>query len=479
MEKILKIIRIIIIVIPILVLGYLVDKNLVLTGHLEVSRNFQKLSPFISEFSPLERLGEVEKDENGDYYQTIIGEPVFFRLTMPRIFKTARVEVTYKSEAPVFELGAQLAPLGVNYEFKPLQNLMLENLKWEKLQEEGIILFQKNKKYEEITDFLDNLPAKNEIAVYNYDLNYNFKLPDYSPSNDTLKISQKLKGAHTFYTYIKNEPLGLVLKVEDLNNHEGPDPLVVIISKNSERVHSTTLEDDGNTSGNGQVSAEREVKINLPNLAEGAYKVEILTTDDILTSQIETKQKYLAFAGHLNLAGNAPINIYTNGHKFDFETEKSEGLQEIKINEDKLNLDTAYTPISFTLGQYKKDKINLIYLPKSNALIETDGLLTFSRETFFDPTVADLNNILDLDQEEINYILAQYELPLKFDGWSVASVNFDLSNKAISNKKLKFSLRAPGMEKGEIKIKEIKMILDKEPMTWGEFWERVCRKIGF
>lgn len=109
MEKILKIIRIIIIIIPILVLGYLIEKNLILTGHLEVSKNFKKLSPFISEFSPLERLGEVKKDENGDYYQTIIGEPVFFRLTMPKIFKTARVEVIYKSEAPVLELGAQLA----------------------------------------------------------------------------------------------------------------------------------------------------------------------------------------------------------------------------------------------------------------------------------------------------------------------------------------------------------------------------------
>ncbi len=111
-----KIIRIILIAIPILVFVWLLDKNFVFSGHLESVYNFEKNNPIISILKPAGRALGVERDESGDYSQAIIIDPVYFDLYLPTKFKKAKLIFTYKApEKQKIKVGPQILGEGWNY----------------------------------------------------------------------------------------------------------------------------------------------------------------------------------------------------------------------------------------------------------------------------------------------------------------------------------------------------------------------------
>ncbi|MBU1118728.1 hypothetical protein KKH43_02525 [Patescibacteria group bacterium] len=75
----------------------------------------------------------------------------------------------------------------------------------------------------------------------------------------------------------------------------------------------------------------------------------------------------------------------------------------------------------------------------------------------------------NVDLEGIDYILAHYTPPDNVNGWTVAKNTFDYKNAYVDNKNtIRFMLAAPGLKEkdSEIEIAEIKITLEKEPLTF-------------
>jgi len=489
--KIYKITKIILILIPIFVLGYLVKKDLVWSGEMVVEKDFGQSSPFILDFFPSERMSAVGKDAGG-YYQSITSEPVYFDLKVPRPFSKIKAEITYDNkDVPVLKLGAQASPFDWEYQMKTLENQYIDRLDWPKITEDGVTLFQKEKKFASIKDFLKNLPATNKIAVYDYNLDYDFKIPNYEPGKG-LEINKTIRGRHTLYTYIgKGEPLDFTFTVQDINRHLGEDSLEAVVYAKNKKIYSAILPDDGITDESGQASAKRELNILLKDLPTGVYKIELRASDDIFIRQIKTKEHYLVFANRLYLAdnkdyadslpdiGTEAINFYTNGRKIVFQTAHQEARQTVKIDGAPLAIDEIQTRYGYDIPPKKKaGELVKIYTLKNDVAIEADGLLAFSQESFFNPLLASLRNNLDLEQEGIGYLITSYASPAKQGEGKVTKIEFNPNQFYFNNNQLRLVFSLPDIASGqEVKLRKIKLILEREPITLANFWPKAKKYI--
>ena len=163
--------RSILIIAVIGLLVWLFIQNLAISGHLEVAKDFCQSSNFISDFYPKVRVGEIET-ENNVCFQRIIVEPVYFKVKVPRTFNQVKVKIVYQNEKqPLFQLGIlKKRTLITDWQFqiKPLENQILDQLAWFKISEDGITFWQKEKKFESIHRFVNNLPEDKRIATFNY-----------------------------------------------------------------------------------------------------------------------------------------------------------------------------------------------------------------------------------------------------------------------------------------------------------------------
>ena len=129
MDKFHKTIRVILIVIPILTFIWLLDKNCVFSDSLKTVYRFDKNNPIISILKPSGRVLKVEQDKNGDYWQKMIIDPVYFNLYLPAAkFKSAEfIFVFQKSENQAIKIGPQIFNDGWSYYLEELKCEKIEN----------------------------------------------------------------------------------------------------------------------------------------------------------------------------------------------------------------------------------------------------------------------------------------------------------------------------------------------------------------
>ena len=180
--------------------------RIVPSGKISYFYNFQKPSFFIGKLTPEERL------EMKSGLAEIKGDPVYFSLRTPKKFNRAAITVKFKNTTayPVMELGLLNDKIAWNYDLKPLENKVIDQLAmvWPVIYgQAGSRLIQREKKYNSIENFLNSLPPINEIAIYDYNLNNKFLLDKYAPALEPSVIDYNFRGSYQFYTYIKNETL--------------------------------------------------------------------------------------------------------------------------------------------------------------------------------------------------------------------------------------------------------------------------------
>src|SRR3989339_850303 len=221
--------RITVIILPFIILTVLIRKDLVLTGHLEFTYDFSQDSPVITNLFPANRLSEIYQVKGKhDFWQEIRSEPVYFEARLPQQFDTAEVEVIYQNQSQnLVQLGLKTLGDEWSYDFKPLENRLLDNLDWFKIEDERGTIWQRQKKYLNWDQFFDQLKSLDNFAVYNYPLNRRFLLANYQPPAQRTEFNRTIRGAHSFYTYIKDEVLDFSFTVQDINRSDGPDPLII------------------------------------------------------------------------------------------------------------------------------------------------------------------------------------------------------------------------------------------------------------
>ena len=281
-----------IVTVPILVFAWLLDKELVPTGTFFVAHAVNETSPFIDRLLPDARVTPPAADAAGDTVQSIVDDPAFFFVHPHREFDAVDVEVWFKNYGvPIVELGGLANVQADAYDLKPLQNAVIDDSSWPRMEAGGVILLQREPTYASIADFLVDPPRRDKIATYHYTLARPYRMAGYAPSTETRTISTSLRGFHELKTYIKDETLSFDFAYMDMNRDEGADPITIVVTNETDQpVAQVYAQDDGDVSDDAKPSEVTHLSVASAGLPEGVYKVEIRAGRDVFFRSIATTQ---------------------------------------------------------------------------------------------------------------------------------------------------------------------------------------------
>ena len=454
-NKNILIIRIVLWLILAATVGWFSYMKIAPSGQVSYIYDFSRPNYFIGKLTPAERVKINKTDAE------IKGGPVYFSFKTPRRFERAKVAVKFKNttDFPIMEIGLLNNKDAWSYDLKPLQNKIIDQLflAWPAVSgKNGARLIEREKKYDTVEQFLRNLPARDEIALYNYSLKNNFLIGNYEPGQADNSINYKFRGAYQFYTYIKQEELNYVFNFTDLNMNAANDPIEIKIYSEAGAIYSANLADE-KTAG-----SERRAVIKIADLPEGVYRFSIIANDDIITKSITTKQSQFVLINKVWLAKDNKENLilFTDSRLVNAQTANPASLGKIKIGDAVLDLSETYKQLSVkVLNRPAK-----IELPKDDIIISGDGVFSLTENGLFDPRLKNADGNLDVNGEKINYVLTNYQAPVKVGDWQTASAEFDLTKAYQEDGKYQFLISIPSFKAeepagGEIMIKEIKVDL--------------------
>lgn len=185
--------------VPVFLFFSLFSRYFVFSGQLHIVYDMNKKSPYIS-LVPEDRISGTIR-EGLVIYKLVKAEPLYIDIRTPRSFKTARITIFYSNEAQdIIELGGLVDSKSESYIFQSVENQYLDNLSWPIIVEPGVgrTLWQREPRFRDIGTFLADLPKKDEIVVYRYDLGPKYdafsRLVDLEKSEKQYVIAGYLKG---------------------------------------------------------------------------------------------------------------------------------------------------------------------------------------------------------------------------------------------------------------------------------------------
>ena len=479
MKYFVRLIQMILIATPFLLFGWLCVENFVPSGSFIVRHSVHDSSPFIDALQTSERVTTVAKDSAGIWTQKIIADPVFFFVHPFTVFDSVDATVWFKNHgAPIVELGALAAKDPERYVLQPLQNLLIDESKWQRIEgigqnEQGLVLLQRTPKFKTVEDFLKNPPPLNEIATYNTSVDSPFRLANYVASANTQSINTSFRGALQLKTYVKNESLHFTFAYMDMNRDAGADPIVIsVFDENGNGVGEVRTDDDGNVSTNAFPSAMKTITIDIPNLPEGVYKLDVNADRDIFVRTISTTQQKLIFLNDVYLGDEdgykqtfSPVTFFTEAKRLSFQTRHATGVQQIHVGSQTVSIDQPYKLVTTDLVDAG---LVASTIKKGDVEIVTDAPITFSQAQYFRPDPVRLLPHTDLDKLGINYLLAKYTSPTVVDGWTVATIHLNAHDLLLDNGSWKFTFSTPEIAelKSSVEVKEIDLKFSRPQMTW-------------
>ncbi|EKD33504.1 MAG: hypothetical protein ACD_76C00015G0005 [uncultured bacterium] len=475
-KKIIVAIRAAIILAPMILFVFLSYKFLMPSGIMSIKHKVYEKSPFIDSMLPKERVTDNFQDK--DKYQTIIDEPVYASLHLPRNFESLDVELVYRSKnQPIVEIGA-LADSSFRFALKPLQNSIIDDSNWSRIDENGIVLLQSEKKFSSVSEFLDNPPSRNKIATYHFDPVIQYRIFNYKPTSEIREISADLCGPHSFYTYIKDEDLNFNFTVQDANQTKGEDTIIVqVFDELGNGISESILEDDGVTDDSGELSQIRAFDARVQNLSEGLYKVDVRSTSDIIIRSIKTTQQKFSFIRSICFADSqSPVRWFGESRDVRIKAQTANGVQDVNVDGQNISILRAgeeYSASAKTIGIYESNATN------GGITIQSDGMLSLDSAMYFQPELARVSLNTDLAGQGIEYIIAKYAPPERDGEWLIGKATF-MRNEVLADKgEMKLVISVPGIDEfaGAFDVREINIVLHRKPLTITELVRAIKEKL--
>lgn len=475
------------------ILLYLANRAIVPSGRLTVQTDLMNPAPFVSQPKPSERVTETVSD--GDVMQAVIGHPLYVDLEPPSQFESITMTLKYENSGQsLVELGALGSSLERQFHLKPAEHGLLDRLSWAKVQSGDIMLYQRNDTYTSVDDFFRGPPSSHQVATYMTRARIPYRLPEYEAIATSRVIRASLRGHHRMWTYVKDEPLQFTFSVQDMNRQDGADPVILSLYGSGDgdgAITRTILLDDGNTTDDQRSSKLRTLSITAEDLPEGAYQLEFTAPGDIFIREILTTQKKLVFQDKIYLGDHVgysdtmdPIRLLSSGSMVVMRTAHAESLQTISIEEadgitDQVKVGEVHTRYvrRYPVNASTRD----ITSHRRDILIESDGLFAFSSDEFFDPTPFSIEWYTDedaLDALGIDFVLADYEPPVKDGDTNIVTAVFDVDGLDVTEEgAYRFVIAAPGIgERGhELRVESLAFTMQREPLT---VWNAIPRFFG-
>lgn len=467
-------IQLLLILIPISILGWLGVKNFVPSGTFVIRHPVEETSSFVDALAPNERVSELKKDADGNWFQTIVADPVFFFVHPHRTFETIDATIWFKNtDTPIVEFGALTSIHPPRYFLRTLQNLIIDQSKWSRINEGETLLLQRKPTYKTVAEFLARPPSRDEIVTYHTDLSIPFRLPNYAASKTMQTIPVSLRGAHASKVYVKQEPIHVEFSYMDMNRDDGSDPILISVTDETNRpISHVRVEDDGNTSSDKRATVLKTVIVETGVLPEGVYKIDLQASRDIFVRSIQTTQQKIVFLNGVYLGDVSgyresftPVTFWTEAKRLSAQTRHAESVQTLKIGSETLSI---LAPYKLVTKSVQGKGLVPVHVSKEDVEILTDAPIAFSEAQHFRPDPIRLLPHTDLDQLHVNYILAKYTPPEVRDGWNVTTVQLDARQLYLDQGSWKFTFSTPEIEElqAHVDVKQIDFVMKRAPMMW-------------
>ena len=222
--------------------------------------------------------------------------------------------------------------------YQPLYRDTFRDFNWNKVEDSGLTLWQKEKKFNNLKDFIDNPPLDKTIASYylNPDKLQELRSDTDKKVKDARTIIETpLRGSHSLLIKIDQGPLILKVIKQDINNYDGEDKLKIKVSKEGKNLAEETIEDDGIIDANLLKLKQQEETITLEEIKPGIYEVNLTDESkngDILIIKTEVNQSKVIFKNNIFPLGNTPTALWTDISSLNVMTVHDGGLQTVKLD---------------------------------------------------------------------------------------------------------------------------------------------------
>ncbi|MFC1662967.1 hypothetical protein ACFL04_02235 [Patescibacteria group bacterium] len=295
---------------------------------------------------------------------------------------------------------------------------------WTIVEDDSLSLWQRENKYNNIADFLSSPPPADTISVESVRI----KEPNFE--NIDIKLEDKifnlpLRGSHSFYVNVPSNKLFLEISKTDLNKLTGPDRLTVdIYDKNNKIVHSQIIGDDGDETPSEILGKTQINVIELTNLPDRIYRMEIAANDDVIIDSIKTNNELVIYR-QLKLFDKEDENniveargfhlVIINDGQNDARISLDDKIVSVKPDESKIiNIDEIVTIENL-------NKVPVRYI--------TDGGFIDRDFNYFDYQYG--YGLLPkeiADQIGVDYVLANYRQPEKVNELTRTKASYQLND---------------------------------------------------
>jgi hypothetical protein len=432
----------------------------------------------ISDIGPKDRVRV--HIQNGEKITSQTHDLTYFSTNMPFKFDQATVRVTFQNATDLpFSIGFKDQDIW-HYEKKLFDAPLLNSVTWSRTGTSPM-LYQRKKTFDSVEAFLANPPKQAIIGTYRYDTDFGGSaathIASYTPQKTPTVIDTPLRGKHTMYVYLKNEPFSMTLQKQDLNWYEDADEMTVRVYKDQQQVFEVIAADDGITDASKKIVPPQDIVIKNPSAQTpeaGVYKVVIEANSDTVIKQIKTNLQKIVFQGAVFPIANEEVyggiveqtqatTLFTNALTVSATTYHTAAKQTLVVDDKRVPLHTLNQAELFT----PTETISHISIPKNDVVLQgTMGYFAFSKEQFFLPTQYLLFPITIPEHIALtDYILTDY-IPSKHVGeWQMNERIFNLQTAVIENGRLSWVIEVPKLQetKQQLIIKDIEVVFHKKP----------------
>lgn len=463
-------------------------------GALELHYNFQTKPKAISLFGPSGRALDREQNQsNGETYQRIVNGPVYTDVTLPGAYDSVTVALEYQNPSQALvELGIKLSddPALFDYRMQPLENKLVDNSDWSRLENDQYILLQRTPSYASIEDFFAHPPTTVKGGSYLVSPNSAYVDPNYQANRETgSTIITTLRGRHELYTYAAAETVLVEFTVTDINYTAGDDTVRLFLYQQDQLVAEASLEDDGEFGITGQATGERTVTLQLANAPAGVYQIVLDTTDDIMITRIQSDQEKLVVAKSLHLAGSAEYQatgvtlnttsttVQTDSNWLTVIAKHTYGVADVATYDRILHINKVDTPYTWTnpISNYT----HTVTFPNNDVLVLSDSYFALPGAEAFDPWFGLRPISQYTNPDGLAYVISgRYDPPTRLRTWTTATATFDLTGIEQSRPNvLQFIVSAPGLETTSLglKVRSIKVTAAQHPITLSYLWQKITQ----
>ncbi|HPY08532.1 MAG: hypothetical protein ACOX0H_03155 [Patescibacteria group bacterium] len=452
-------------------------------GHISYRKDFTRIlqsgKGFIYNFTPVERVS----DENNR--PRLIGDPVYFSVFTPRTFTKAKLTLSYYSnltdQTPIIEAGVLVDKQVWRYDLQPLKNQILDDLKntWFKIEQDNLVLLQKNKNYESLDQFLialENNDLKDCssgvttcLATYNFNPNYQFKSTKSKATATNLDIA--LRGNHVLWLYLNDGAWQFKTNFSAYSPETKNSPLKLILTKDQEVIKEVIIEGEKVDWQN-----QKSQTLNLEgNFSAGLYKLEIKISDDVIIDNIYSSSGLMVFTHKFwPVSASDEIKVFTEANYLQVKALDPANLQDIYFGEQSFTVSAPYEQFEYVVSG---NDLKEIKFAKADLILENNGVFSLSAEDYFNPLLKKVDRHFVL-ADDLEYVIFDYQTPsldVKDRQLNIASAEFRTKGTYREKGKYSFMLSIPGLktENGEDDYLEIKEI--KIEFTGRSLWQKIFK----